>query len=232
MTYFKYGNTKLPQNELNLVHLDSRTTLSPRGKSKEKVVTWYLIGEVFDTGSSLVSTMNSRSNTFSQDYQTATFLLDDGTTQANLLDNNSSISGVHVIRLSLPKNAPEELATQRTYGVTLQATYPSVETELMYYQERLQFIGTTTPEVVWTYLGPISTGIPSVQTMIQTGYALTYSTYFTPPGPYYPAFEDQRQRFVEPISGKQRGQGFSDFGMVWRYVMRSTAALDTYPISR
>jgi hypothetical protein len=233
MSYLVYGS-QLPDDEVNLAHIDVRLVQSRRGKRKEQLVTWYLVGQIFDTGATLVSAINARRTLFGFDYQTASFYAGatGSTILAHQLDNASSISGVHVIRASFPSSEPAELATQRTYGITLQATYPNPETELLDYREQLTFISTTDPEVIWTFAGPVSSGIPSLQTMIQSGYALTYSVYFSPPGPLYPSFEDRRQRVVVPISGQQRGQGATDFGIAWKYVHYAFTDMSTYPTTR
>lgn len=230
------GGTTLPDNEVNLAHIDKLNHLSQRGKRELTTITWYLVGQVYDTGSSLISTMQARETLFTSDYQNATFAID-GTT-AHELDGGdpNCVTGIRVLRTSFPSGTAEELATQRTYGVTLRATFASCESDLLYWSERLRFIGNCGPrfDVVETFYGPYSylTAISTAQRVIQYGRAVGFSGYQLPPGSLFPFAEHQDRRMVELTSGENQGVAAIHYTTAWEYHHTSGAPLDTFPTTR
>jgi len=227
-----YRGTARPDNECNLVRFDQRARWSPRGRRMQAVYTAYLMGEIQDTGTSLISKANSLVQQFSLDYGDFTYTID-GVATPHFLTNNNSVSGVKVMYRSWSRGDAAELATKRTYSIVLQATYDDAIDNIVFWQENLKYIGNTGPsyEVINTFNGPYFalTANSTPQRIIQYGRAVGYTAYPLPPGSYFPANEHLELREVDLGSGQNQGQGARFFTTTWKYVHTLSTPQETIP---
>jgi hypothetical protein len=231
-----YGGHTHPDNEVNLVRTDFRTQLSPRGKKLNFQATFHLFGEIQGTGSTLTTNARNTMLAYHSDYRDFRYTVDGVLAHEMLSSSSDCISGVRVIHRSFPKGDAAELATKRTFSVTLQATYDTSEDDLVFWQERIDYIGNTGPryEIIETFNGPISvlTATRTVQRIIQSGKAVGYFTYVLPPGPYAPGNEHEDQRRVSLTSGTNVGQAIRFFTTDWHYFYSFGTYTELFPQSR
>lgn len=232
----QYGGHTHPDNECNLVRVDYRNLLSPRGKRLNAVVTFYLYGEIQDTGTALFNKITALGNAYRQDYGNFTYSIDGVITHQLLSNTADCISGVRVLNISLPRGDGAELTVKRAYSITLQATYDIAESELVSWQEAIHYIGNTGPryEIVETFYGPIAvlTAVSTAQRIIQTGKAVGYTNYVLPPGPLLPQWEHQDQRRVSLIGGVNVGQQSRFYTTTWSYQHTLGTYTEIYPQTR
>jgi hypothetical protein len=237
MSYFKYGSHTHTTNEVNLTRMDIRNVLSPRGLRMEKEIRLFLVGEIQDTGSALLTKIATLiDSAYQNDYGDAGLYLDDGTPTRHRLDNTGSLTGVRIIQRSWPKGDAAELATKRTFSLTLAAVYPDAESNLLAWWESLELIGNAGPrmEVVETTNGPklFQTSPKSVQRIIQRGEAMGHTAYVLPPGPIFADIEHQDMRQHGLASGRQRGQAATHYKTTWLYRMTSETNRSGVPLTR
>jgi hypothetical protein len=231
-----YGGYVHDDNECNLVRIDYRNQLSPRGKRLNAIVTFYLHGELLETGTALFNKITALGNAYRQDYGNFTYSIGGVITHQLLSNTADCISGVRVLNISLPKGDGAELTVKRTYSLTLQATYDQAESELVSWQESIHYIGNTGPryEIIETFNGPIAvlTAISTAQRIIQTGKAVGYTTYVLPPGPLLPNNEHQDQRRVSLVGGVNVGQQSRFYTTSWQYTHTLGVYTEVYPQTR
>ncbi len=228
-----YGGYVHVAGELNLVRADYRSVLSQRGKRLQTVATFHLFGELLGTGSTLINDAASLMNAYQNDYYDFTYTVDG--VQVHRLSSSTAdcASGVRVLHRSFAKGDAAELAVKRSYSITLQATYDTPETELVYWQESIRYIGNCGPrfEIFETFNGPVAvlTAVSTAQRIIQRGKAVGYSTYVLPPGPYIPQYEHQDQRQVELIGGVNIGNAVRFYTTEWTYNHTVGTYTEIYP---
>ena len=237
MTIFKYGGYSHPANEVNLTRMDARYVMSPRGRRESKIVTMYLRGELQDTGTPLLSAIANLNAVYATDYQDAALYLDDGTETPHSLKNNQfSMTGVRIIHRSFPQGDGAELATKRTFSVTLQSEYIDAADGLLAWQEELEFIGDCGPriEVEETFFGPIGyvTAVATAQRIVQRGHAIGLTAYVAPNGPTFGNTDHQERRRLKFRSGRMRGAFATHFGTAWQYEYTSSIPQSGVPDTR
>lgn len=232
----QYAGHTHPDNECNLVRVSYRTQPSSRGKRLNTVVTFYLQGEILDTGAALFSKVNALVNAYQGDYGNFTYSIDGAVTHALYSNTPDCVTGVRVVDRSWSRGDGAELAVKRTYTITLQATYDTAESELVYWQESIHYIGNTGPryEIIETFNGPVSvlTAQSTAQRIIQSGKAVGYSSYVLPPGPYAPANEHQDQREVTITGGVNLGQMSRFYTTSWQYRHTFGTYTELFPQTR
>jgi hypothetical protein len=225
-----------PDNECNLTRIDYRNQLSPRGKRLNAVVSFYLHGEIQDTGTALFNKITALGNAYQQDYGNFTYSIDGVVTHQLLSNTADCISGVRVKSISLPKGDGAELAVKRTYSIILEATYDIAESELVSWQESIHYIGNTGPRYVYieTFNGPVFflTHARTAQRIIQVGKAVGYTTFVLPPGPLLPGNEHQDQRRVTLTGGVNVGQQSRFYTTSWEYTHTLGVYTEVYPQTR
>jgi hypothetical protein len=231
-----YGSYVHSENECNLVRLGYRNQLSPRGKRLNAVVTFYLAGEIQDTGTALFNKITALGNAYRQDYGNFTYSIDGVITHSLLSNTADCVSGVRVLNISLPKGDGAELAVKRTYSIVLQAIYDQAETELVSWRESIHYVGNTGPRyaIIETYNGPVSllTHLRTAQRITQVGEAVGYTAHVLPPGPQLPQSEHQDQRRVTLTGGVSLGQQSRFYGTSWEYNMTLGVYTEIYPQTR
>lgn len=236
MTYFAYGSFRHEAGQVNLTRMNIAYKHSPRGRRLSRVMTMFLQGEICgDSQSSLTTQINQLISAYSVDYQNAGLYLDDGSLSPHQLPNDTPecISGVRVMQRSWPKGGPSEYATARTFSVTLQAEYADFESDLVQWEETLEYIGNCGPryEILETYDGPYSllTATRTAQRIIQSGSAVGFRGYVLPPGSLFPLNEHQDRRRVKVGSPKYVGRGFAYYPTAWSYYHTMGSPVEAYP---
>lgn len=208
-------------NEINLVSVDYRTQYSPRRRKLTETRTMRIQGElILSSTANIVQRAADIINAYSQDYGDFTYTVG-GVLAHSLTNSNGCISGVKVVNKQFPSGGPEQLATTRTFGATLQATYDVSEDDVVSWQESVEVIGTGGP--IWVaantiygaYIEPLSSA--SLITYSQTGSAVGFSNYPTPSPPIFSPFEYTHRRSIRRTSGTQQGTGIKYFRTAWHY---------------
>jgi hypothetical protein len=239
VSYFVYGGTQFETGLINLTRMNIRYIHSPRGLRVKRIETLYLTGEIMADGSSeVLEQIQEIIDAFSLDYRSARLYLDDGTITPHGLNNDDpgNMTGVRVIERSWPKGGPEELANMRTFHVTLQAEFADAESQLLEWNETVEYFGNAGPrwEAVDTYFGPYQNlqCLSTSQRIVQSGFALGFTGYVLPPGPLIPNIEHQDRRYVKLGSGKMQGQMAAYYPTWWTYYHTALAYTETFPTTR
>lgn len=231
-----YGGLTHADNEVNLVTMAYRTQYSPRNRKLIETRTVNLSGEfIYSSTQSIVNQVNAAISAYSQDYKDFTYTV--GGVLAHQLRNDSScISGVKVIAKNFPSGSPEQLATTRTFGATLQAKYDVCEDNIVQWTESLEVIGTggAIKNLVNTLYGPlfIITATSSAVIVGQRGTALGFNTYPNPPAPIGNTgaeFLDRRR--ITQTSGTQQGTGIRYYRTSWSYQFAFSFIQNALPTS-
>lgn len=242
MTYWKYGNYIHPYGEINIVNLTVRNVHSGRGQQKHVLFQYYLRGEICaDSGPDAIS---ARIYEIEQAYTVEGLncgLYTDATATtptSHTLNNNhpNNISGNRVVqRPSFPEGGPTEYATGRTYSIIIQALFASPESQILEYQESIQYRGTGGPR--W-HMREFKRGSPrpyithqrTAQHIVQQGRSLGFNGYLEPAGPILPSFEHQDARLWIPGTPEFHGQQYSEWPLQWAYYMTTTTAAFVPPV--
>ena len=236
-----YGSFSHEPNEANLVSMSSQVRFGPRNKTLSQTKTVSLFGEIQASSvTAIISRINEIETAYSTNRLDFRYTVD-GSLAHSLLNGGSS-SGVTVTSRSFPRGDGAELATKRSFAITLQATYDvaGADSELVSWTESIETIGTGGPkfEIVDTVNGPVAVyiAVRSIQSYHQTGMAVGYTTYPDPPGPVNPAGEMLDRRRISRISGRNMGNQIRFFTTKWSYFMiRDVGAfgeVDYFPTSQ
>lgn len=210
-------------NEVNLVSVNYRTVYSPRRRKLAEIRTMRLQGElVYSDTTTIVQKAAAVIAAYSQDYGDFTYTVND--VPAHTLTNSAGcISGVKVISKDFPSGGPEQLATTRTFGVTLQATYDVSEDNIVSWRESVQVQGTGGPlfTVTNTLIGPVVDALAPYTALFyrQSGTAVGFKDYPVPPGPLDSNWELGHLRTITNTTGVQQGTGIRYYTTSWVYHM-------------
>lgn len=227
------GAFQFADNECNLASFSKQLRFSQRNKRLQTVIQINLTGElIYSTTATIVTHINSLENALTSDYRDFRYTVG-GVLSHQLLNSSDCCSGVKVIQYSLPKGTPEQLATTRSFSITLQGTYDAAETDLVSWRESIRIVGTGGPSyvVVNTFYGPYAF-LQSLTTAVQyyqTGSAVGYTGYPVPPGPVNPAGEFVDRRQITYTSGRNVGNAIRFYTTSWQYVMgRDTSTFGSF----
>jgi hypothetical protein len=226
-----FGGFQHDENEANLVNVAKWNTYSPRNKKLQTTVEWDIAGEIQDTTTAaIISRIQALEAAYTNDGSGATYSIDGAV--AHQLSANS-VSGVNVVRAAFPKGDAAELVNTRTFAIKLRAVYDAQTQpggdDLVFFQESVSIEGNSGPLLVAVNVlaGAQTTGEPEVyqlagrtaQFVTQSGTAVGYSTYPTPPPPILPGREQGHLRIMRRIGGRQVGNGIRFFTSKWSYRM-------------
>lgn len=222
-TYRGYTHTT---NEVNLVSVDYRTIYSPRHKKLAEVRTFRLRGElIYSDTATIIQKANEVVNAYSQDGGDFSYVVG-GTVAHSLTNSANCISGVKVVSKSFPSSGAEQLASTRTFSVTLQATYDVSEDNIVSWRESVQVVGTGGPlyVVTNTVIGPVVDVLAPYTALYyrQSGTAVGFKDYPVPPGPLDPNWEFGHRRTITNTTGVQQGTGIRYYTTSWAYYMATT----------
>lgn len=218
--YRGYAHTA---DEINLVNVSYVKRYSPRNRALTETRTMQIQGELIYSGTaSIVSKANDVINAYSQDYGDFSYTV--GGVLAHSLTNSAGCtSGVKVIGKQFPSGGPEQLATTRTFGATLQATYDVSEDNIVSWRESVQTTGTGGPLFVITdsLIGPIVDTLAPYTALYyrQSGTAVGFDSYPNPPGPLDANWEFGHRRSITKTTGVQQGTGIRYYTTSWVYYM-------------
>lgn len=226
-----YGGFQHEANEANLVGVSKRTQYSPRERKLQQTVEWDIQGEIQASSvAAIIARIQAIENAYSVDGVSATYSID-GTVAHRL--NSDSASGVRVVYMAFPRGDAAELATKRTFAIKLRAVYDASSQsggdDLVSWDETVSIEGNSGPLLVAVNVlaGVQTFGVPEVyqlsartaQFVVQSGTAVGYNTYPTPPPPILPDREQGHLRVMRRTSGRQVGNGIRFFTSKWYYRM-------------
>ena len=237
---FQYGGFQHEDSEVSLATMTYQKRLSPRGKRLSNTVTMTVWGEIVESTSDLIIQRAAQIvSAYGEDYKTARMTINGTTAHELLNDSADCISGVKVVGRSFPKDDPAELATVRTFSLSLQATYDAVEDDLVSWQESVSIIGTGGPRffIIDSVQGPSTVYLTNrtVQYYHQIGEAVGYTAHPAAPGPVG-GLEFQESRRITRISGRNMGKAIRFYTTKWSYLTgndpQGFGAYDPFPTSK
>jgi len=233
-----YGGYTHTDNEVNLVSVQRRKNFSPRHKALTETRTVNLRGElIYSTSQSIITTATNVMNAYSQDYRDFTYTVG-GVVVEQLRNTGDCLSGVQVVNKTFPAGGPEQFATTRTFGVTLQATYDTCEDDTVSWRESIEVTGTGGP--LWV----VVQGVAGVQTLggpfayflapataqyyHQYGEAVGFTNYPVPPPPINSAWEFGFRRRITNTSGVNQGKQIKFYKTSWSYYMATDPRIGVF----
>lgn len=225
--YFQYGSFRSDFAECTL-SVRKENVIESNVPVSQKV-TWTIQGRRHGTNTSnLVTRGRILEAVFNQHGRDAK-LLDENFSAVLQLLNATSINGVRVVQ---PPHYPDltgaQLTTWFDWTAVLEAEYPltasqfTLSGQLLEWSETVTVIGSGGPRHV--VIETLNTA-PVVQivnartkvTVLQSGNALAYGRYPTPPVPYF-GFEQQSQRQIAMVNTQRNS---NRFGATWSYTFES-----------
>jgi hypothetical protein len=224
VSYFTYGNKRFDDNVVNIRRHDIQARFSSRKKRLTWIETLFLELKFQATGQTLLDQISAARAAFELDYQDAVFYLDGGLrTSESLTNSGSCLSGVKVLRSSFPKGDGDQLAVCRDHTVVLQAEYYDAESELVYWNESIEYIGNGGPvyEVENTFFGPQDAlvALASPIQVIQTGKSIGFLENIEAPLPVFPQRVHNQLSRVRYDSGENQGLAPAFYPTTWYYPM-------------
>lgn len=164
-------------------------------------------------------------------------LLDDNgaPTSIRLLSTGAEYPGVVVTNFSFPEAANGELVTGRTFAFTAEATYPAIGAgnAILSYTEAVEITGNGGPQISWqqSFTGapvPVRIFPVTMTTVVQSGQAVGYLAYPTPPAPVLPiVYLDNPAQSVRRQATRPNA---TEYAIAWRYVYRFPGRLARPPL--
>lgn len=236
--YFVYGSHVHAANEVNLVTLNVEPVFNSRGIHQSTRKTMTLRVEMIASSQSAIRTaIQAFEAAYQQGRGSAGLYHDDGSASPHYLDGPSSLGGIQV-SYTYDRSDGAEYATGRTATVTLTAEYPnnSADANIVAWQETLTLIGTGGPRRV---VVEVLTGKPRRQTVNrstacyaqQSGSAIGYRSYLSPPAPMFPDSEIEDRRQIEWGSAQRQRDEFLNWPVSWNYSFASPSPLIGRPRS-
>lgn len=236
--YAQYGSYIHPNHEVNVINFSQIPILSKRGKRREYINRIVIEGELQAEGqAALRSEIENIINVYSQDGLDFYYKEDDLTISPHSLISNhpKNLTGNRIVSRSWPKGWPGEYIVCRNFQIVIASHWHDAESDLVEFHETVQIIGDggSTVEGIETRIGPPIIQQTNAQTLVsavQTGrlYTMSSSPALFVPSPIWPRPLLKRIS-VQPISGRSRGRGYSDYGMAWNYETLSPAPLSGNP---
>lgn len=242
--YIEYGSYQHAPGEANLINFSVRPRRSGRQFKVAVAVEAHVAGEIkatagedqYDVNTKLEALMTA----LKFDFQDFGLRHSNGTKTAHYLNNNDdlNITGNQVVHQVFPSNHNGEFSTGRDFAYAVRAEYRASETSLIAYQESIEHIGTTGPRVNWyenRYHAPFYRvdSLNSLQTIIQSGYAITLDAYLLPPDPVMPApFYLQHLTRIRRTGPARMPQGFEGYHISWSYHFKTPAVFPVLPNQR
>jgi hypothetical protein len=232
-----YAGYTFADNEVNLVSVQRRLRLSPRGKKLIATYTMRCSGElIYSSTDTIITKIQAVENALKQE---GDFTYTVGGTLAHSLRNSGDcISGVKVIDYSFPTGDAAQLATTRTFAFTVQASYNVAADNIVSWQESIEVTGTGGPlwVVVNTVAGIQTSGGPlafflapaTAQYYHQYGHAIGFSDYPVPTPPINSQIEFGYRRRITNTSGVNQGTQIKFYKTSWSYYMATDPRNGTF----
>ncbi len=196
-------------------------------------VSGYLAGADTATVSALCDTLEAA---LANPYRDLVLYSDAGPATHMAMYNVGSTTGVIITGPRYPVGKGAELVTMRKFEFTARAEYPigTGQNVLQMFRETVTVIGDGGPRFIMkpALIGPPQKQITQEQTVVrasQSGQAIGYLDYPTPPPPLWPQSEHREQRQITRSGGIFRGKVWQDFGVQWVYQFEGVGALSGKP---
>ena len=224
--YFKYGNFKHDDNDIDLMSVSSERMYSPRNQVMFDRKELRCQGRICATGQ---STIRSRIQALEAGYETdlgdVGLYHDDHTKSAHFLSSAGAVNGVRVLKYEFGREGGGEYATYRTYNIAFQADYLNYEDTIVSFKEEMIVQGTGGPS--WELVPTFNT-IPvsyvhhlyTPQTIIQRGEAMGLQGWPLIPLPaLHWMYEHLDRRMITTHSPRHIGRNLKTmYPITWRYV--------------
>ena len=228
--YIKWGSYSFPKNEAQ-VAIQRHAHLSPSGLPTKYTHVWDIQGMMMGTPTALATEIAAIESAFASGAQDLVLYNDDNSATPHQLLTADTLSGTRVVRaVSYPTGMGAELATIRTYAVTVEGDISAVSGDtLVHWAESVAVTGNGGAN--WDLVVPIS-GSPvaetftaeSVVTVVQRGQAVGIGAY---PMPNTPLFSSQILN--QEMHVERELPSFLDNRLVtsWTYTMRLASSAGT-----
>lgn len=232
--HFQYGGFVHPDWQMNLMTMQVRTRVSPRGMMLSRVMNMHLRGEIQTVigTDDITSQLNAILDAYYVQNQDAKFFVN-GSLTPHQFPNGESISGNKVMQISHPFGDGSEYANRRTIDIVIQSEFEDPESQLVQWDESVQFISNTGPRDEW-FQGFVRARKQrickrTVETIIQAGSSIGWAGYALPLGPLLPLSEHQEQRTVRLGHPRCIGQALRLYPCSWSYTFQMDNYTETAP---
>lgn len=205
----------------------------PYAQMVQMSVSGYLAGADTTAVNSACTTLQSA---LQSPYRDLVVYTDAGVATHLALYNVGSTTGVIVSGPRFPVGRGAELVTMRKFEFSARAEYPltSGATVIQSFRESVSVTGTGGPRFIYkpALVGPPQKQVVQAQTVVratQSGQAVGYLDYPTPPTPLWPQSEHEEQRQISRTGGIFRGKTWQDFQISWVYQFEGVGSVNARP---
>lgn len=228
--YCKYGTFSFNPWECN-VSLSKTALRNEREFKRFDNVQLKFEFEIVAAGASAIETRLQAINTaFNSDGQSCGLVDDGGTPIAshwipNTADDATNITNVQVVSKRLPPTVNGEFVSGRKGEIMVAALFSNPVSQVIDFRDTITRRGNAGPQFSWKRDNRLPWGwypemdSPStLQSMVQSGYAIAEDTWPLPPPPLYPVpFEDSTKRVIQHVGPQRYPQGYLGFRIEWQY---------------
>ena len=213
--YLKYGDYQHASGEASVV-ISKQGMFTDSGIARGVRERWDIQGRLQAADpAALTTALDALAAAYAVQAQDVGFYFDNGDPSSHLINSSATNGGVRVaVPPSFPEGKGAEYSTFRNYTIALEAEWLDAGSTLLDWQESLAFRG---GGAQFVFLRPLA-GAPVKQLLhdtttyhvTQSGAAVGFEAYPTPPRPIWPAAEhvDQRQitlRIAQTYGSARRG---------------------------
>ncbi len=239
--YVKYGTYQHPPGEANIVSFSIRQRRSARGFQLANIVEAHVSGEICAAAGETQYNINTKllalDNALVLDGQDFGLYHDNGTATHHVLYTADpyNLTGNQIVHRSYPHKHNGEFSTGLDFSYAVRAEFAAFTSVILDYNETISHQGTTDPKVEWhehRYLAPYYSveSLASLQTITQSGYAVTLDTYLTPPSPIMSApYELRHLRTITRRGPRRYPQGVEGYRIEWTYHFRTPSIFAAVP---
>lgn len=225
---FQYGAYVHPEGQVNLSRFDIRPNFTPRGKQWGLTRIMHLEGQIIGTTqSAIITEISALIGAYATNNNKAVLLDNSGVDTPHVLDpaDPDAVSPVRVIQRSWPNGGGEELATRRTFSITLAQDVIDTESNVVYYQDTVRYIGNGGSRysvLEFPSAAPriIVRNQYTAQRIIQRGFGIGLTGYVTHLGPMFTpptAYELLDLRDFSMTTPEYKGVSSINYRSDWTY---------------
>jgi len=232
--YLKYGSYQHASGETAVV-ITKQGLFTDTGIARGVRERWDIQGRLQAASPAAVTTaLNALAAAYAVQGLDIGFYEDDNTPTSHFIDSSATNGGVRVVSPpSFPQGRGAEYSTFRTYTLSVEAEWLAADQTLLNWRETLRFTGGG-PQ--FAFLQPI-TGVPVKQVLrqattykaTQSGEAVGFQSYPSPPGPIWPTAEHVQQRQIHYELPRRMGKTglatLTDYKISWSYEFESATPL-------
>lgn len=224
--YVRYGNAIHAANAV-AVSIAREVLRTNGGLAYAVKETWTIQGKVYgSTQAELRAAIADVQAAYSVDGGDLVLLHNDLTPSAHGMETSLALGGIKVISgPDFPESAGAEYASYRTFNAVVSGEFPVQDPGLMEYEETLSFSG---GGPTYAHLQPVD-GLPQKQKIFgntpyrvtQSGRAVGYSSWPTPPDPLWPADLMMAPQITRSNPQKHVGGTRTNYPVTWSYEFES-----------